>query len=66
MNEDGGLAISTRQERPPGEGVLSKDLTEIKAQAMKISRGNSIPGRVNKKCKGSEAKQKTYQGGQCG
>ena len=31
MNEDGGTAISTRQGRPPGKGVLSKDLREVRA-----------------------------------
>lgn len=63
MNEDGGVAISTRQGKPPGEGVLSKDPREVRAQAMQISRGNTIPGRGNSKCKGSEAKQKPYEGG---
>lgn len=35
---------------------MIKDLKEIRAQAMQISRGNSIPGRGNNKWKGSEAR----------
>lgn len=35
---------------------MSKDRKEIRAQTMQISRGKSIPGRGNRKCKGSEAR----------
>lgn len=35
---------------------MSKDLMEIRAQAIQLSRGNSIPGTGNNKCKGSEAR----------
>lgn len=44
------------QEDLPEKALFRKGLKEIRTQTMRISRGKSILGRGNSKCKASEAR----------